>query len=156
MCLAGGYYLSQMRTAAQHGGIPFSSRRLCWLSAKSQLVRDNDWLPFAARDSAQPLLSICCCRAYSQPKCALLYFSPWDNICVLHTCARMNRACTGFGEEGKAACSLPLSQSRGPGLTPLSGWLQHNNDLIHRGRCAAEVIPGHMGLGAKPPHSRHD
>jgi hypothetical protein len=76
--------------------------------------------------------------------------------CSLHTCARMNRECTGFGKEGKAACSLPLSQSRGPGLIPLSGWLQHNNDLIHRRRCVAEVIPGHMGSGAKPPHSRHD
>lgn len=56
--------------------ITFSSRRLCWLAAKVS-VKVKDWLPSPARDPAKPLLFICCCRAYSWPKCVLLYFSLW-------------------------------------------------------------------------------
>lgn len=70
-----------MRTAPQHGGISFSSRRLCWLAAKSQLVRDNDWLPFPARDSAQPLLSICAVEP-TQGQSVLCYISHHGTISV--------------------------------------------------------------------------
>lgn len=144
-------YLSQMGTVPQHGGLSFSSRRLCWLSVKPQLLRAIDCLPSPTRDPAQ--FFICCCTAYSWPTCALLYFSLWDNVCTLHTCACVNRGCTG---RGKDSLLSPTERAEGPGLISLSGWLQPNNDLIHRRRCVAEVILGHMGSGAKPPHSRHD
>lgn len=153
MCLAGGYYLRQVRTAPQHGDIFFSSLRFYWLP---QLVRAVDRLPSPARDPPQAPFFICCCRAYSGPKCAPLYFSPWDNVYTLHTCACMNRRCPGFGGEGKAGCSLPLSRSGGLASSPFLGGCSLTMTLFTRRRCAAEVIPGHMGLGAKPPHSRHD